>query len=110
MKLPLRPHIARMKGYQPGEQPADRTLVKLNTNENPYPPSPWVQAAVERAAADELNRYPAPMSDRVRELAADRYRVSPEQVSSDTPISAKSSASLSSSAMYLLQIGQCRPR
>ena len=69
-----------MTGYQPGEQPANRTLVKLNTNENPYPPSPWVQAAVERAANDDLNRYPSPMTDRLRELAADRYRVSPEQV------------------------------
>jgi histidinol-phosphate aminotransferase len=77
---PVSARIAALGGYQPGEQPTDRTLVKLNTNENPYPPSPQVEEAL-RAAAHELNRYPAPMADALRERAARRYGLHrPEQV------------------------------
>ena len=57
----LRDNIERMTGYVPGEQPlAGPGLVKLNTNENPYPPSPRVIAALQAAIGDELRRYPDP--------------------------------------------------
>ena len=47
----LRPNITRMAGYVPGEQPRDGGFIKLNTNENPYPPSPRVKAAIVDAVA-----------------------------------------------------------
>ena len=48
----LRPNILAMAGYTPGEQPRDGTFIKLNTNENPYPPSPRVLEAIREAATD----------------------------------------------------------
>jgi histidinol-phosphate aminotransferase len=70
---------ARLQAYVPGEQPADTTLVKLNTNENPYPPSPRVSEAVG-AEVERLNRYPAPMADALRRGAAGLYGLAPEQI------------------------------
>ena len=62
MKPRVLPRIEAMHGYVPGEQPSDDDeVVKLNTNENPYPPSPEVRKAIVAAAADHLERYPAPM-------------------------------------------------
>ena len=61
----FRPHIARMAGYVPGEQPRDGGFIKLNTNENPYPPSPRVKAALVEAVDDRLRLYPDPLVDRV---------------------------------------------
>jgi histidinol-phosphate aminotransferase len=54
----FRPAIERMTGYTPGEQPRGTKVVKLNTNENPYPPSPKVIAAITAAAQGGLQRYP----------------------------------------------------
>ena len=71
--------IAALEAYVPGEQPTDTTLVKLNTNENPYLPSPRVLDAL-RAEVERLNRYPAPMADGLRRAAADLYGVAPEQI------------------------------
>ena len=58
----FRPNIARMAGYVPGEQPRDGGFIKLNTNENPYPPSPRVKAAIVEAVTDRLRLYPDPMA------------------------------------------------
>ena len=58
----VRPHIARMAGYVPGEQPQGGGFIKLNTNENPYPPSPRVKAALAEAVDDRLRLYPDPMA------------------------------------------------
>ncbi|MCL2244084.1 MAG: histidinol-phosphate transaminase [Treponema sp.] len=66
--------------YVPGEQPRDRRFIKLNTNENPYPPSPKVIEAVQKAADERLRLYPDPECTEFREAAAARYSVKPEQV------------------------------
>jgi histidinol-phosphate aminotransferase len=68
-----------LRAYVPGEQPNDPRITKLNTNENPYPPSPHVRDAVVREA-ERLNRYPAPMADTLRSAAARFYGVAAEQV------------------------------
>jgi len=75
-----RPVVERMHGYVPGEQPRGGTVVKLNTNENPYPPAPGVIAAVAACAAADLRLYPDPMATALREAAARRYGVASEQV------------------------------
>lgn len=76
----LSPHLALLTPYQPGEQPAIADLVKLNTNENPYPPSPRVVAAIETAARDGLQLYPDPESQALRAAIARHHGVAPEQV------------------------------
>ena len=76
----FRPHLARLAGYAPGEQPRDvATYTKLNTNENPYPPSPKVAPAIA-AAATRLRLYPDPVGTAFREAAARRHGVSPDMV------------------------------
>jgi len=72
--------IERMHGYVPGEQPRGGSVVKLNTNENPYPPSPAVVAAVAACASADLRLYPDPAATPLREAAARVYGVTPEQV------------------------------
>jgi histidinol-phosphate aminotransferase len=66
--------------YIPGEQPKDRQFIKINTNENPYPPSPKVIEAIQRAANDSLRLYPDFACAEFREAIAARYKVRPEQV------------------------------
>jgi histidinol-phosphate aminotransferase len=69
--------------YVPGEQPRDRNFIKLNTNENPYPPSPRAAeaaAALLAEGAGRLRLYPDPACTELREAAARRYGVRPEQV------------------------------
>ena len=60
-----RPEIAAMSGYVPGEQPPPGKYIKLNTNENPYPPSPAVVRAIQEAAERRLVSYPDPVGERV---------------------------------------------
>lgn len=67
----FREAIEQMTGYVPGEQPKGTRLVKLNTNENPYPPSPKVVEAIRAAAEDSLRRYPDPTGSAFRERAAE---------------------------------------
>ncbi|MDR0321943.1 MAG: histidinol-phosphate transaminase [Treponema sp.] len=66
--------------YIPGEQPKDRKIIKLNTNENPYPPSPKVIKAIQKAANDRLRLYPDPECIEFRKAVAARYGVKIEQV------------------------------
>lgn len=66
--------------YTPGEQPKDRVFVKLNTNENPYPPSPKVLKAIEEAAGDGLRLYPDPEATALRQAIAEYHGLKPEQV------------------------------
>lgn len=72
---PVLERIVAMSGYQPGEQPRDGSLVKLNTNENPYPPSPRALEAARGALEAGLNLYPDPTSEGLREAASARYGV-----------------------------------
>jgi histidinol-phosphate aminotransferase len=72
--------VRGLSPYVPGEQPRDRRFIKLNTNENPYPPSPLAIEAVKRAAGDGLRLYPDPACTELREAIATRYGVRPEQV------------------------------
>ncbi len=66
--------------YVPGEQPRDRKYVKLNTNENPYPPSPKTLEAIKAAAADSLRLYSDPVCLDLRKAIAERYGTSAERV------------------------------
>jgi histidinol-phosphate aminotransferase len=68
-------NIEAMHGYVPGEQVNAAGVIKLNSNENPYPPSPRVLAAVKAAADASLRRYPEPASDTLRQAAARVYGV-----------------------------------
>ena len=72
--------VKKLSPYTPGEQPKDGKIVKLNTNENPYPPSPKVIEAVKNAAGERLRLYPDPECAAFREAAAARYGVKPQQV------------------------------
>ena len=72
--------VKRLTPYVPGEQPKLTKLVKLNTNENPYGPSPKVIAALEAEAADSLRLYPDPNSDRLRSAVAAYHGVAPDHV------------------------------
>ena len=66
--------------YTPGEQPRDRVFIKLNTNENPYPPSPRVLRAIEEASGPALRLYPDPEATRLREAIAAYHSLTPDQV------------------------------
>jgi histidinol-phosphate aminotransferase len=70
-----------MAGYTPGEQPKPgERVIKLNTNENPFPPSPRVVDAIRRITPDTLRRYPSSMADEFRTVAARVHGVSPENI------------------------------
>ena len=62
----FRPDIDAMQAYMPGEQPQAGKFIKLNTNENPYPPSPAVARAIAAVVERGLGRYPDPMATAFR--------------------------------------------
>src|SRR3954468_20268742 len=77
----LRPSIRAMAGYTPGEQPPDEGIVKLNTNEKPYPPSPRVLASIgEYLQSDRLRKYPDPLGTAFRQAAARRSGIDPDGI------------------------------
>lgn len=73
-----RGNIAAMHGYTWGEQPQDARTIKLNTNENPYPASPKVQAALAGFTVESLRRYPEPTARKLREALAKLHGLSPD--------------------------------
>ncbi|MEZ6065521.1 MAG: histidinol-phosphate transaminase [Planctomycetaceae bacterium] len=73
----VRPQVARMSGYVPGEQPQEAGWTKLNTNENPYPASPAVAEAIARAA-QRLAIYPDPLGRKFSQAAAEVLGVEPD--------------------------------
>lgn len=76
----FRSNIEAMAGYMPGEQPQNAQFIKLNTNENPYPPSPAVAKAIEVAAAAGLRKYPDPMATPFRRCAAELLGLDPDWI------------------------------
>jgi histidinol-phosphate aminotransferase len=77
----LRPNVRDMIGYTPGEQPREGSVVKLNTNENPYPPSPRVFEAIRAAlTGDRLRKYPDPLGVEFRQTAGRVLGVDPDGI------------------------------
>src|ERR1035438_8360688 len=70
LKKMIRPLVRGLHPYVYGEQPKIKGLIKLNTNENPYPPSPKVLAAVKAAVDERLRLYPNPTAQTLREKLA----------------------------------------
>lgn len=75
-----RENIQQMEGYSPGFQPKEEGWIKLNTNENPFPPSPRVIEALQKAVDARIRLYPDPLADRVREKVGRVYGVDRESV------------------------------
>lgn len=71
--------IRKVEPYVPGEQPKER-VIKLNTNENPYPPAPGVAKVLKEMDADSLRLYPDPAADILVEELSRFYRVGKEQI------------------------------
>jgi len=76
----IRPLVQRLHAYVPGEQPKIAGLIKLNTNENPYPPSPKVLAVVKAAVDGRLRLYPNPTASALRERLAKLHGCAPENI------------------------------
>jgi histidinol-phosphate aminotransferase len=76
----IRKSVEELQAYTPGEQPKVEGLIKLNTNENPYPPSPAVARALKTMPVDSLRFYPDPVCSALRERIADINGCTPEQV------------------------------
>lgn len=76
----IRPLVRELDPYVPGEQPKVRGLVKLNTNENPYPPSPRVLRAVRAAVDGRLRLYPSATAERLREKLAAHHGCGMDQI------------------------------
>ncbi|MDD6201560.1 MAG: histidinol-phosphate transaminase [Lachnospiraceae bacterium] len=73
-------NVRKVIPYVPGEQPKKADIVKLNTNECPYPPSPMIQKAMEAFPYESLRRYPDPQATRLVTALADNYGLEPENV------------------------------
>ena len=74
-------NVRKVVPYVPGEQPHEADMIKLNTNENPYPPSPKAAEAIKRVAEeDTLRLYPDPTAAELVQAIADVYHVSPKQI------------------------------
>lgn len=76
----IRPLVRKLHPYVPGEQPREKGLVKLNTNENPYPPAPAVLRAIRDAVDQRLRLYPSPTAERLREKLATYHGCRPENI------------------------------
>ncbi len=75
-----RPNIARMQGYKPGEQLDGGNIIKLNTNENPYPPAPAVTETLKSIDTAALRRYPPPTATLFRQAVAELHGIQPDNV------------------------------
>ena len=73
-------NVRRVVPYTPGEQPNQSDMIKLNTNENPYPPAPEVREALLALDTDELRLYPDPAANQLVSAVADVYGVKKDQV------------------------------
>ncbi len=75
-----RENIRQLQAYTPGEQPQQQRVIKLNTNENPYPPSQAVLDAISHVTAEQLRRYPPPSAVSFRQTAARVHGLHPDQI------------------------------
>ena len=73
-------NIQSLSAYKPGFQPDGSDWIKLNTNENPYPPSPLVAQAIQAAAGEDLRLYPDPISSSLRKAIGDLHELDAENV------------------------------
>src|SRR6266700_578090 len=76
----IRPLVRNLHSYVLVEQPKIKGLIKLNTNENPYPPSPRVLSAIKEAADGRLRLYPNPTAQPLRDKLAKLHRCKPENI------------------------------
>jgi histidinol-phosphate aminotransferase len=76
----FRENIEKIKGYEPGFQPKSVDIIKLNTNENPYLPSPQAIEVLSKINVEQLRRYPDPVGTAFREAAAEIHGASPENI------------------------------
>ena len=76
----LTQRIKRLSPYVPGEQPQDRTYIKLNTNENPYPPTPEIGPFLKSFEIERLRLYPDPLFGALRKAISKRFNIEPSQV------------------------------
>ncbi|MCF8146640.1 MAG: histidinol-phosphate transaminase [Deltaproteobacteria bacterium] len=76
----LAERIKKLKPYVPGEQPQDRKYIKLNTNENPYPPTPRIDPYLKSFDIEKLRLYPDPLFGRLREAISERYGIHKHQI------------------------------
>ena len=76
----FRENVEKLKAYTPGFQPKQPDVIKLNTNENPYPPSPMVMKVLSEIKAEQLRKYPDPHADAFRQAAAEVHSVKPENI------------------------------
>ncbi len=73
-------NVRRVVPYTPGEQPKQKNIIKLNTNENPYPPAAGVREALNGITDDNMRKYPDPTADILVSKIAEKYNVSKEEV------------------------------
>lgn len=73
-------NVRKVVPYTPGEQPKEQNIIKLNTNENPYPPSPAVRVAIREVTEEGMRRYPDPSADILVSAIASEYGVEKEEV------------------------------
>jgi histidinol-phosphate aminotransferase len=76
----FRENVEKAKGYEPGFQPSQTDVVKLNTNENPYPPSPAIMDAIRNISDEQLRRYPDPLGNKFRKAASKVLKVPPDYI------------------------------
>lgn len=104
----FRANIQRLAGYIPGEQPQTTGYIKLNTNENPYPPSERVLEAIRQAAVDRLRLYPDPVATKFRETAGELLGVGADWIvacnGSDDALTILARACLSSDDLLVAPI------
>ena len=73
-------YVRKVVPYVPGEQPQEQRMIKLNTNENPYPPAPGVKKVLEEMEADRLRKYPDPTASILVKELASYYVLNEDQV------------------------------
>ena len=76
----FRKNLRVVEPYVPGEQPKQSDMIKLNTNENPYPPAPMVEKVLKEISIEDLRLYPKPDAKELVDALAKEYNVAPEQI------------------------------